>query len=83
MKIYSYGDPTQPKSERNQEILHERLGGLTYESIADHFDITRERVRQIVTKLINRYDLVVPPKQQGRRCFCPDHYWTRNPYPYD
>lgn len=36
--------------DRNKEILRRRLQGETLESIASDFDMTRERVRQIVSK---------------------------------
>ena len=38
--------------DRNKEILRRRLQGETLESIASDYDMTRERVRQIVSKIM-------------------------------
>lgn len=69
--------------ERAEKMLAERLDGLTYESIGDHFDLTRERIRQIVPK-IARQNGVQLPEKQGQRCLVisHDHWWNRR-YPPD
>lgn len=36
-----------PYQGRNREMLYRRLEGETFQSIADDYDLTRERVRQI------------------------------------
>ena len=40
--------------ERNLKILAARLDGLTLDSIGREFGVTRERIRQIVNKLMDR-----------------------------
>ncbi len=44
------------KSERNQKIAEMRSQGKTLDEIADRFGITRERVRQVLTKHYPEYN---------------------------
>ena len=39
---------TTKQRERHEKIIKMRASGLTYKEIGDYFDITRERVRQIL-----------------------------------
>lgn len=49
-KFADYLDQCSEIDDRNKEILRRRLQGETLESIASDFDVSRERVRQIVNK---------------------------------
>ena len=59
--------------DRGKRILHGRLEGKTLESISGEFDLTRERVRQLVNKnarIVSAFHL----KRTGKRCFDEDYY---------
>ncbi|MBQ6719438.1 MAG: hypothetical protein IJN20_03690 [Oscillospiraceae bacterium] len=59
---------------RSKHILQLRLQGKTLEEIGREFDLTRERVRQIIKKktgeVRNRYAMIT-----GDRWFDEDYYW--------
>ena len=47
-----------PKTERNLDIVDLRKAGLTYAAIGSRFDLTRERVWQILLKEAMRGGMV-------------------------
>lgn len=60
--------------DRSKRILQLRLQGSTLEEIGQEYDVTRERVRQIIKKkagdVRNRYAMIT-----GDRWFDEDYYW--------
>ena len=42
--------PPHWRPERNASMVRMREGGATYDAIAEHFGVSRERVRQIVIR---------------------------------
>ena len=44
------------ESERNKQIATSVLQGMTYENVGIKYDISRERVRYITRRAINRVD---------------------------
>lgn len=58
---------------RNKEIIGKRLRGDTLEEIAQEYDLTRERVRQIVAKQIDKIRLAYS-STTGLQYFDEDYY---------
>ena len=52
-KFIDYLNENDSLSDRDKDIIKKRLEGMTLESIADGYDMTRERVRQIIVKRID------------------------------
>lgn len=58
------------KNKRHQEIVRARLRGETLEEIGNRYDLTRERVRQIIKKAVSNWPKL--KENQYRHLF--DHY---------
>jgi DNA-directed RNA polymerase sigma subunit (sigma70/sigma32) len=57
-KHYRTLSPDEKKrlAQRNEEIYKKRLEGQTFDSIAQEYGISRERVRQVHAHLNHRYE---------------------------
>lgn len=73
-KFESFLKNTDAIDDRSKYILQQRLQGKTLEEIGQEFDITRERVRQIIkknaTNVRNKYAMIT-----GDHWFDEDYYW--------
>lgn len=53
--------------ERDAQVFSARLSGMTLEEVGAEFDVTRERIRQIVGRVIHKTHNVLQTSQQGER----------------
>ena len=60
-------------SERDKEIIEKRLDGSTLETISGDYNLTRERVRQLINKTV-RQVIAFHNKSKGNEVFDEDYY---------